>query len=520
MTTTHRHKTSFLSIAITIIIVAAPACSEARDRPIRFPKKVHSREAPLPTPDSEINPDMISFFLYDPHKDRVVAAHNEDKSLYPASASKLAMAASSLYTLGADYRFPTWVAMHGDLEDNGVLQGDLLVRGSGNPHFGVRDIYRIAHRLKEMGLKRVTGKVYFDQSYFGHGQSINELFADDGKYNAGYSALSFDKNIITLKWDTTGSGRNEKLNVEVLPQVNSFKTEISYTRKRRYILFVHDFWDKGEKWKLVVPRFRRHGIPRYREKGHKKMPIKKPAIFTAYLFSKILRKHGIELAEPRPLPQKLKGDSWEVLLTHQGRPLDQMLKGIVHYSNNVGAELVWLHTARKLQGEPIQHRETGQILSRYISQSVPGVNWQDFYLSHGSGLSTESRATAKQMTAIVLWGSRYSDKSNYDFYNLMPISGWEYPFVKRYNGDSIRYRMRGKTGTLFYGISLAGVFLSKGGKWWPFTIMISDLDRRRRLDRMYRSNQIQRGTIAHGKEWVQRAKDVVSNILLYWGENY
>ena len=108
----------------------------------------------------------------------------------PASVEKLVTTAAALDRLGPEARFETAVLAEGAVEQ-GVLEGDLYVRGSGDPSFTTAALRRLAERVAETGLEQVHGRVYGDESFFdrrrgGSGFGISP-------YVGPLSALAFNR---------------------------------------------------------------------------------------------------------------------------------------------------------------------------------------------------------------------------------------------------------------------------------------------------------------------------------------
>ena len=76
--------------------------------------------------------------VVDPETCRTLYDHNGDKLFAPASVTKLFSVAAALDELGGDYRFETPVYRRGDVEQDGVLDGDLVLVASGDPNLGGR----------------------------------------------------------------------------------------------------------------------------------------------------------------------------------------------------------------------------------------------------------------------------------------------------------------------------------------------------------------------------------------------
>jgi D-alanyl-D-alanine carboxypeptidase/D-alanyl-D-alanine-endopeptidase (penicillin-binding protein 4) len=97
---------------------------------------------------------------------RAVYAHNATASLLPASNEKLALTYAALVVLGPSFRMRTEVLGEGRLVDGRVWHGDLILRGFGDPTLDRSGLLELARRLRETGIRRVTGRLIADESFF------------------------------------------------------------------------------------------------------------------------------------------------------------------------------------------------------------------------------------------------------------------------------------------------------------------------------------------------------------------
>jgi D-alanyl-D-alanine carboxypeptidase/D-alanyl-D-alanine-endopeptidase (penicillin-binding protein 4) len=96
---------------------------------------------------------------------RVLYALNPDRSLAPASNEKLPVTYAALVRLGASYRFRTQVLGRG-YRSGATWAGDLYLQGGGDPTLDRYGLRRLAAQLRAAGIRRVSGNVLADESYF------------------------------------------------------------------------------------------------------------------------------------------------------------------------------------------------------------------------------------------------------------------------------------------------------------------------------------------------------------------
>src|SRR5213078_2352285 len=95
-----------------------------------------------------------------------VYAQNANASLVPASNEKLALTYAALLVLGPSFRMRTELLGEGHLVDGKVWHGDLGLRGYGDPTLDRAGLLELARRLRAEGIRRVTGSLIADESFF------------------------------------------------------------------------------------------------------------------------------------------------------------------------------------------------------------------------------------------------------------------------------------------------------------------------------------------------------------------
>jgi D-alanyl-D-alanine carboxypeptidase/D-alanyl-D-alanine-endopeptidase (penicillin-binding protein 4) len=98
---------------------------------------------------------------------KVLDAERADSAINPASVVKLATTLWALERLGPEHRFTTRFGIRGTLDPaSGVLEGDLIVLGAGDPDFHVENAYLVARALNRAGLRRVEGSLLVDELFW------------------------------------------------------------------------------------------------------------------------------------------------------------------------------------------------------------------------------------------------------------------------------------------------------------------------------------------------------------------
>ncbi len=176
---------------IALLLALLPATQPAEARPLAgSPLAAQlTRALELPSPAST----RTSAIVVDLVSGEIVFAQNEKLALAPASNQKLAVTYAALTALGPQYRFRTQVLGDGELDDD-VWRGDLVLRGLGDPTLSSLGLDRLAAQLHQLGIRKVSGSVIGDESYFDSHRSAPGWKASFTMYeSAPLSALSVDR---------------------------------------------------------------------------------------------------------------------------------------------------------------------------------------------------------------------------------------------------------------------------------------------------------------------------------------
>ncbi|MFL5963889.1 MAG: D-alanyl-D-alanine carboxypeptidase/D-alanyl-D-alanine-endopeptidase [Gaiellaceae bacterium] len=109
--------------------------------------------------------DASGAVVVDLRTGQLVFARHPDLPLAPASNEKLTVSFTALSELGATYRFRTEVLGRG-YQENGAWNGDVFLKGFGDPTLTSLQVERLATQIAELGITRITGRVYGDESWF------------------------------------------------------------------------------------------------------------------------------------------------------------------------------------------------------------------------------------------------------------------------------------------------------------------------------------------------------------------
>jgi D-alanyl-D-alanine carboxypeptidase/D-alanyl-D-alanine-endopeptidase (penicillin-binding protein 4) len=423
----------------------------------------------------------IGFVVLDLETGQELAALSPDRPLIPASTTKLATAVVALDVLGPEHRFRTELLATGPVRD-GVLQGDLILRGDGDPTLDVADLLELAVRLATRGVRRVEGRLLIDDSALPRLPEIEPTQPLEAGYNPSVGALSLAFNRVLLSW--RGGGR---IDAATLPPLD----EARFEPARPELLppsgiELESAGDEDVVWSLADRGARRQEAA---------LPVKDPGLHAGRIFRRLALAQGLLL--DRPERAGAPGDA-KVLAAHESPPLRQLVRDMLLYSNNLMAELIGLSAARRLGNDSPDLAAAGMLLTRHLAALMPEVDWQGAALGNHSGLDGEGRLTPRQLAALVRYGWRAAALPA-----LLPGSGWTGTLANRFAEPDEALRVWAKTGAVNYGSALAGYLFPPSDRPAVFATMISDLPARAAYDALPRP---ERAAEAAAGAWNARAR--------------
>jgi D-alanyl-D-alanine carboxypeptidase/D-alanyl-D-alanine-endopeptidase (penicillin-binding protein 4) len=445
-----------------------------------------------------VSPDNVGYMLYDLDRKTVVRSHNPSRAFIPASTTKLPVTVTALNVLGPGYRFNTFLCYTGSIKD-GVIKGDLYLKGTGDPFLTVTDLMTMIDRMKDKGISAVSGHFYFDESDLASAVCIDSSMESDVSFNPGVSALSLEYNTVTAEWK-----RNKKTNtmdIFLIPSLPVNSASLSREKLHENTKFAYHSLGGTESW-LLSPDEDRNGSER--------LPVKQPARYTAQVFAKICEIRGV----PLPAPQSGTMPSGVTsIITHQGQPLSSIADITLTYSINLMAELLSLRTAKKLSGKTVDMKSAAGKISSYLSEKLDKINWKNLRLVNGSGLTVDNRITPEQMVAVLI----YADAQNYDgrkYRSFLPSSGWEWSLMNRFSDPETALHIWAKTGTINYAMALAGYLYTKSHRNMAFAVFIHDIAERRMYDAD--PDRRNKGSMKKVHAWLNNSKSVMDSIVTGW----
>ena len=400
-------------------------------------------------------------------------AVNADRLLKPASIMKMMTTGIALEKFGPDHTFPTHVLRDGAVS-NGVLDGNLYLRGGGDPTLSLRfwqgesPMDALARQIVAAGVRTVRGAVVADESAFDaeripRGWKSTYLMS---AYAAPVSALSLNENVVWV----VGRAEGGKPIVELDPP----STAIPITSSVRV--------GGG---RMVARRNNEGGITvtgavsarpqRY------SLVVQEPPTFAAGGLVAALQKAGVEV-QGGLRAGNTPGGAEQIAEIHS-LPLAQIVSYMNRESINHFAELLFRNAARE-GGRQGTARSAQEELREFLSGKA-GTRPDEIRVADGSGLSEADSLTARSMVQLFAYAHKAPWSSV--FHASMPVAGESELMRRRMRSTPAEGNLHAKTGTTNTVAPLAGYVTALNGEVLAFAFIYNGGDRfnaRAEMDQM------------------------------------
>jgi len=377
---------------------------------------------------------------------QVLYAREPDRLMTPASNVKILTALAALEAFGPTHQFETRLLTDSPPDAKGEV-ANLYLRGGGDPVLNSEDWWRVAADLRIAGLRRIAGDLVLDDSAFDRVRWHPSLRGLSSRaYHAPVGALTANYGSFAVRV-APGAKVGDAVTVSVDPPIPYLKlSNLGSTiapKQRRT---------------LVVDRSAGSGVERVEVRGALRVgdepktyyrSVLDPTLYAGGVLRMQLHALGIEVSgaiRQGEAPE----DAFEILV-HKGRPLAEIVRLFVKYSNNAIAEtLVKNLGALSSGGVGSWGQGTPEMRRRLIAI---GLDPQSFRLVDGSGLSYENRVTPRALVRALILAAQ-SFRVGPEILAALPIGARDGTLEKRAEGAMDR--IRAKTGLLNQVTSLSG----------------------------------------------------------------
>jgi D-alanyl-D-alanine carboxypeptidase/D-alanyl-D-alanine-endopeptidase (penicillin-binding protein 4) len=408
---------------------------------------------------------------------RVLYQRNALARVVPGSVLKLITVAAAAEILGWNHRFVTTLEALGVI-DRGVLRGDLVVTGSGDPSIGAQDLTGAAlfdewaDALRTAGIARVEGRIIGDDDAFGD-ELLGAGWAWD-YLNAGYAApsgaLSYNENVVVIR-ATPGKALGDAATLHVGPPGHGLTVERAVTTGvtgSAATLSVSR--DQGGRTLRVAG-----SLPAGSATIVRTASIENPTQFFVDAFRTQLISRGIRVSEGAfdidDAPGGIAAGARQFVARRESAPLSSLVGYALKVSQNYYAEMFLKAAGRGAGSEP-GSAERGRQAVRAVLEAW-GISLEPLVMRDGSGLSRYNYVSAELMSDLLVhaWND---ERLRGPFVAALPVGGRDGTLGARMRNPVLDRQVQAKTGTLDNVRSLAGYMHTSSGDTLAFTMIANN----------------------------------------------
>ncbi|MEZ5352013.1 MAG: D-alanyl-D-alanine carboxypeptidase/D-alanyl-D-alanine-endopeptidase [Bryobacteraceae bacterium] len=397
----------------------------------------------------------------------VLFSRNADSLFTPASNAKLISTAAVLTQLGADYRFRTRLLAARGPDGAGVLHGDLVLAGGGDPTLGALAVpYRatghatdplaplagMVEQAWNAGLRRVEGDIAGDDTRYSW-MPFPEGWAQDDTvfgYGAPVSALTLHDNLFELRVRPTVAGQPPRLDIDPpLPYFTFDNRAVTVGGAAPGSAPAKLYLDRSPGSRHIQIR----GTVAVNRTRTYELAVDDPAAYAAFALRELLIRRGIAVTggshtHHRPPGQPAEEQPAVELAARSSPPLIEILEVIDKVSHNLWAEMVLREAAH---AAAIDDTDPSALTSAFLGQA--GVHDTEYKLVDGSGLSRLSLVSPAALVRLLRHMASAGKPE--PWLGLLPLAGREGTLENRFRKHA-RGRIAAKTGTLSGTGALSG----------------------------------------------------------------
>ncbi len=371
--------------------------------------------------DPHINMGIV---VADLNTGKILFQRNEKRPLIPASNMKLFSDAAALMALGPDYQFKSVLSTDARLLEGGVLKGTLYLHLTGDPSFNHHHLKYLLKSLAKLGVVQIQGNIIIDSDHsvvtpYAPGRSTTDARYS---YGAPVAPLILDENRLTLTVNPSSQGGEAALiefaeegvgvllNNQVKTANNKSRCGVGFNMDQNNLLTIRGCVNQGQ-WAI-----------------QQKIPIRNPLRYAEDIIRLQLAEFNIQLNGQIHLGHMPNGTL--LLGKHLSKPIAYLIADTLKPSDNLYADSLYLHTAAKLKGYPVNWEDAQNTIKQFLQQQT-GINFNEAHLRDGSGLSRLDLISAEQ-TVKLLHFLHTRFPLTYEYIAALPIAGFDGTLQKRF----------------------------------------------------------------------------------------
>lgn len=391
-----------------------------------------------------------SIYVYNITKNKPIYSYNIEKPLKPASLTKLYTTSVSILTIGLNKDINLSFYTNDKNLADGIINGNLYIKGFGNPTVTDNDLNDFVLYLKRKGIKQINGNIIFDESFFDTLYSRTDWIEGEPNINQipPISSIILNRNYV---------------NLSVKPTKKNKPGIVSFANMGSYIKIINNTVT-GKNTSLSLSQSFNDGyilringtISRKSRNAFVGGFLKYPAHFTACYVANLIQKHNINF-NGKVIKTIIKPNELSNIYNISVK-LEHLLSIANKRSDNFIAECLFKLNGAYFSGSQGNSFYSTQAVNTFLRNN--GIFSFNTDLVDGSGLSHYNRTTTKSIVELLKF--MYYKKQVFPFfYESLSIASEDGTLQNRFYRTAAEKNFRGKTGTLNGVSALSGYVYDK-----------------------------------------------------------
>jgi D-alanyl-D-alanine carboxypeptidase/D-alanyl-D-alanine-endopeptidase (penicillin-binding protein 4) len=409
--------------------------------------------------------DSISAFVQDVTQNIPLVEFKADTSRNPASVMKLFGTAVALHELGPGYKWQTHAYADGSLKGD-RLEGNLVLKGYGDPLLITEYFWRFLRHLRDRGLRHITGDLVIDESFF----SIipQDRGAFDGRpyhaYNVLPAALLVNFHAYEFKLRPDKSRKKIVITADPPSTTIEIQNRLKFTNGRC----------RGKKFRIRAQVL--EGLPDSAVRFSGTYPsacgsyavlrtVSTQAPYIYGVFSALWKELGGQIdggVKFGTVPE-----SSRKLFAFSSPTLADVIRPMNKFSNNVMSRNLLLTLGAERLGEPGTVAKGRKAVRDWLQKA--GIDTQSLVIDNGAGLSRAARTSARLMGEMLL--HVYHSPYMPEFVASLPLAAIDGTMKKRFRDKPLGGRMHIKTGLIDHVRAMGGYMLNRNGRTFVVVLL-------------------------------------------------
>lgn len=397
---------------------------------------------------------------------QTLVQQNVSQPFNPASVMKLVTTDAALDLLGPTYTWKTQAYIDGSLA-GGVLNGDLVIKGGGDPKLVLENVWLFLRQLRARGLREIRGNLVLDRSFFAQSTYDPAQFDGDPQkpYNAGPDALLLNYKTITLRFVPDAASGSVQTSID--PPMSAQPLNPPRLSQEA----CGDDWQARLGLNLGQTGEASFSGSYAAACGERVWYLHPAQMSHVQYAAAMLRQMWSELGGSLS-GQVLSGvasPAAQLFGQWQSPALPEVIRDINKYSNNVMARQVLLTLAAETSGQPGDTVIGARTVRAWLT--AKGIDTSALAIENGAGLSRVERVTPLLLGRMLeqAWRSPLMP----EFVSSLPLVGYDGTMRRRLKNDGVAGQAHIKTGTLNDVRSIAGYVQAASGKTWVVVFLIN-----------------------------------------------